>query len=154
MLEHYGRIRQSDFDQIEQISLQVKQKKDQTMSAGEAHLVPFSNCNEGLDAEYTAPTTPGKAAQNAAQHTAAEGVNEWNSTETPSTADPTQPLTSTALNGKRRQQETPHGIPEKPTSGGHGSRTRNRFPGTSFPMRPLAIRLPSNACTCRNLVVL
>ena len=28
-------------------------------------------------------------------------------------------------------------------SGGHGTRTRNRLPGTSFPMKPLAIRLPS-----------
>lgn len=28
-------------------------------------------------------------------------------------------------------------------SGGHGSRTRNRFPGTTFPVWPLAIRLPS-----------
>ncbi len=28
-------------------------------------------------------------------------------------------------------------------SGGHGGRTRNRFPGTTFPMSPLAIRLPS-----------
>jgi hypothetical protein len=38
-----------------------------------------------------------------------------------------QRLTSTALRG----------------SGGHGSRTRNRFPGTTFPVWPLAIRLPS-----------
>jgi hypothetical protein len=28
-------------------------------------------------------------------------------------------------------------------SGGHGIRTRNRFPGTTFPVSPLAIRLPS-----------
>ncbi len=28
-------------------------------------------------------------------------------------------------------------------SGGHGARTRNRFPGTTFPVSPLAIRLPS-----------
>jgi len=30
------------------------------------------------------------------------------------------------------------------TSGGHGTRTRNRLPGTTFPVWPLAIRLPSN----------
>src|SRR5690606_19795794 len=30
-----------------------------------------------------------------------------------------------------------------PNSGGHGTRTRNPLRGTSFPMRPLAIRLPS-----------
>jgi hypothetical protein len=28
-------------------------------------------------------------------------------------------------------------------SGGHGARTRNRLPGTTFPVSPLAIRLPS-----------
>jgi hypothetical protein len=28
-------------------------------------------------------------------------------------------------------------------SGGQGTRTLNRLPGTSFPVRPLAIRLPS-----------
>src|SRR3954462_12806120 len=32
-------------------------------------------------------------------------------------------------------------------SGGHGTRTRNRFPGTTFPVWPLAIRLPSKR-TC------
>ena len=33
-----------------------------------------------------------------------------------------------------------HGLP---SSGGHGTRTRNRLPGTTFPVWPLAIRLPS-----------
>jgi hypothetical protein len=32
---------------------------------------------------------------------------------------------------------------EKLLSGGHGARTRNRLPGTTFPVWPLAIRLPS-----------
>lgn len=32
-------------------------------------------------------------------------------------------------------------------SGGHGSRTRNRLPGTAFPVRPLAIRIPSDGAT-------
>ena len=35
-------------------------------------------------------------------------------------------------------------------SGGHGTRTRNRLPGTSFPMKPLAIRLPSNTAVPEN----
>jgi hypothetical protein len=30
-------------------------------------------------------------------------------------------------------------------SGGHGTRTRNRLPGTTFPVWPLAIRLPSES---------
>lgn len=38
-------------------------------------------------------------------------------------------------------------------SGGHGIRTRNRLPGTSFPMRLLAIRLPSSvASTVRRFI--
>jgi hypothetical protein len=32
-------------------------------------------------------------------------------------------------------------------SGGHGTRTRNRFPGTTFPVWPLAIRLPSESAS-------
>ena len=64
MLEHYGRIQQSDYDQIEQACLRIKQEKDQMMSDKEAHLAPFSNYNEGLDAEYTAPTPPGNTAKN------------------------------------------------------------------------------------------
>ncbi len=36
-------------------------------------------------------------------------------------------------------------------NGGHGDRTRNRFPGTSFPMKPLAIRLPSFLSDFRRL---
>ena len=32
-----------------------------------------------------------------------------------------------------------------PMSGGHGTRTRNPLRGTTFPVSPLAIRLPSEA---------
>jgi hypothetical protein len=35
-------------------------------------------------------------------------------------------------------------------SGGHGTRTHNRLPGTTFPVWPLAIRLPSGNRTCVN----
>ncbi len=34
-------------------------------------------------------------------------------------------------------------------SGGHGTRTRNRLPGTTFPVSPLAIRLPSGGAPGR-----
>ena len=44
---------------------------------------------------------------------------------------------NTKGNGRLRCVATDQG-------GGHGTRTRNRLPGTSFPMKPLAIRLPSN----------
>ena len=41
MLEHYGRIKKSDFDQIEQACQQIKQNKDQPMRSEEAHFAPF-----------------------------------------------------------------------------------------------------------------
>ena len=37
------------------------------------------------------------------------------------------------------------------TSGGHGARTRNRFPGTTFPVWLLTIRLPSGSCLFSSL---
>ena len=46
MLEHYGRTQKSDYDQIEQVCSQVKQKKDQTMRNEEAHFVPFPTQND------------------------------------------------------------------------------------------------------------
>jgi hypothetical protein len=38
-------------------------------------------------------------------------------------------------------------------SGGHETRTRNQFPGTSFPMRPLTIRLPSKVFQGNDLAI-
>ena len=49
------------------------------------------------------------------------------------------PQPAAAQNKSRQSVRTTASL----TSGGHGTRTRNRFPGTSFPVRPLAIRLPS-----------
>ena len=111
MLEHYGRIQQSDYDQIEQACLRIKREKDQMMSDKEAHLVPFSSCKEGFDTEYTAPTPPGKAAQNAAQHTAVEGGIEGNGAEMPPSTNTLQPLTGTVFSSKKRHREESHGIP-------------------------------------------
>ena len=80
---------------------------------------------------------------NASLYTAVEGVNEWNRAETPSTIESMQPLDVKALKGKKWKEGVPHGPPKNPHSGGHGSRTRNTFRCTSFPMRLLAIRIPS-----------
>ena len=78
MLEHYGRIQQSDFDQIDEACLQVKQKTDQTMSSEEAHLVPFPAQNDGFTPEYKTSKPPSGVMRNASLYTAAEGGIEGN----------------------------------------------------------------------------
>ena len=81
MLEHYGRIQQSDFDQIADACVQVKQKKDQMMGTVEAHVIPFQVQNDGSTLEYTESDTPRGVAQNAAQYTAAKGEMAQNEAE-------------------------------------------------------------------------
>ena len=55
-----------------------------------------------------------------------------------STAKGVQKMVGAQKKSSRRVGATASG-----ESGGHGTRTRNRFPGTTFPVWPLAIRLPS-----------
>ena len=83
MLEHYGRIQQSDFDQIAEACVQVKERKNQTMGLKEAHLVPFLSPNECFTLEPTASITPNKASLNASLYTAAEGEFEGQGAESP-----------------------------------------------------------------------
>ena len=128
MLEHYGRIRKSDFDQIEQACLKIKQKKEQTKSAGEAHLVPFLVQNEGFAVEDTGLNPPPRVAQNAAQYTAVQGGNKQNSTEISSHGVSTQPLTNIAVRGKKWKDGAPCGNPRIPQIGGGGNRTRVPIP--------------------------
>ena len=47
------------------------------------------------------------------------------------------------LGGVRLNSRQPLRATASLASGGHGTRTRNRLPGTTFPVSPLAIRLPS-----------
>ena len=58
MLEHYGRIQQSDYDQITEACVRTQQKKDQTMGHGEAHHAPFLMRNEGLATGCVGATSP------------------------------------------------------------------------------------------------
>ena len=51
-----------------------------------------------------------------------------------------------ASHAARAQPEVSVIFARRQTSGGHGTRTRNRLPGTTFPVSPLAIRLPSDRC--------
>jgi len=83
MLEHYGRIQRSDFEQIEQACVQFNTKKDQTMRGEEAHFVPFLTQNEGHTVEHTVSTPPTKASLNAALYTAVQGELGQNREETP-----------------------------------------------------------------------
>jgi len=105
MLEHYGRIQQSDFDQIAQACLQVQQKKNQTMGIAEAHLVPFLTQSEGYTIENISSNPSGKASLNASLYTAAQGGVSLNETESPSMTNSRNPLQSrhlTAIKGKGR----------------------------------------------------
>ena len=54
----------------------------------------------------------------------------------------------------QRKQENGHDtsvIVTNCQSGGHGDRTRNPLRGTSFPMKPLAIRLPSRQTSFKSI---
>ena len=135
MLEHYGRFQKSDYDQIAEACLQVQQKKDQIMEKKETHLVPF--VGESV-------MVPDGASWKASRYTVVEGVKRENEEERPVSIDSKQVLEITAHKGKKKKKEAPNGNLLNYPNGGHGSRTRNPLRGTSFPMRPLAIRLPSN----------
>jgi len=143
MLEHYGRFQQSDYDQIAQACVQVKERKNQTMGQKEAHLVPFLLQNEDITLESVAPIPQTRASLNASLYTAVEGGIRDNGAESPMMPDSIHALENKVHDGKNRQ-EVVHSVNHLNShSGGHGSRTRNPFRGTSFPMRPLAIRIPS-----------
>ena len=96
MLEHYGRIQQSDFDQIAEACVKIKEGKNQTMGQKETHLVPFPLRNEGL-------TPPNKASLNASLYTAVEGEFEGNGAENPSCPNLQHALENKAHDGSKRQ---------------------------------------------------
>ena len=137
MVEHYGRIQQSDFDQIEQACVQFNTKKDQTMRGEEAHFVPFLTQNEGHTVEHTVSTPPTKASLNASLYTAVQGELGRNREETPPCSDSTQPFEITALNGKKRQRKAHDANLPNCHSGWRGIRTHGTFPHAGFQDRSL-----------------
>ena len=143
MLEHYGRIQQSDYDQIADACVQVKERNNQPMGQKEAHFVPFRSQSECLTLEHTDPTPPSKASLSASLYTAARGEFKVHRVESPLSPDVPHALENKEHEGNKRQEMESCVNRPNSQSGGHGSRTRNTFRCTSFPMRPLAIRIPS-----------
>ena len=85
--------------------------------------------NEGIGLEITASNCPEGVAQNPAQYTAAEGGIEGQEEEIAPLFDFTQPVDTTALNGKKRHRAASCVKSLNYQSGGQGIRTLNRFPG-------------------------
>jgi len=110
MLEHYGRIQQSDFDQIAEACVQVKERKNQTMGQKETHLVPFLFQNE--------------VAQKAAQYTAVEGEFGCHGAESPTYTNLQHALENKAHDGSKRQALVSCVNCQNVLYGGGGNRTR------------------------------
>ena len=129
MLEHYGRHKQSDNDQIAEACEQVKQRKAKMTS--KASLFPSTPLptNMGLTAKITDSTPQNKASLNASLYTAVRGGIRGSGAESPSPQELTQPLDMIALGGKNRQEMASSVNRLNYQSGGQGIRTLNRSPG-------------------------
>ena len=87
MLEHYGRHKQSDYDQIANACEQIKKKNEPPKPPTgyeTIHYVSFPMQNVGLTVENTDSNSPMGVAQNAHQHTAVWGGIEGHGEELPS----------------------------------------------------------------------
>ena len=129
MLEHYGRIQQSDFDQIAEACERVKQEKEQLMEDKEPHSNSFLAQNDGFALEYSAPAPLDRTSLNTSLHTAVAGVFEWNEVEASSHNELPQPIAATAFNGTKWQGAAHSANSLNYHSGGQGIRTLNRSPG-------------------------
>jgi len=144
MLQHYGRIQQSDFDQIAAACERVREKKKRPMRSGEINLASTLTQKAGLTAGVGNTDLPKtKASLKASLYTAVRGGIGGNGAETPSCTNVQHALENKEHEGNKRQEMVSCVNAPNSQSGGHGSRTRNTFRCTSFPMRPLAIRIPS-----------
>ena len=83
MLEHYGRIQQSDFDQIAEACMKVREQKEQMTGSGEVFSVPFFSQNKGAIMKDTNVPLKSKASL----YTAVEGVMGVDRAESPSCPD-------------------------------------------------------------------
>ena len=110
--------------------MRINHKKNETMGHGEAHPVPFLMQNEGLTVENAGLNPSSRVVLNAAMYTAAEGVNERNSTETPTAPIRCNPLKVkhlTAINGTERNHTETSQI-HKPDGEGFEPPVRCRTP--------------------------
>ena len=126
MLEHYGRHKQSDYDQIAEACEQVKKRKAQKA----AHILdPCLIQNDRLPLASTASNLSEGVAQKAAQYTAVWGGIGQNRAESPSFMELVQLLTGKELSGTNRQEVATRVSSLNYHSGGQGIRTLNRSPG-------------------------
>ena len=144
-------IQQSDYDQVADACEQVRQKKTTSKTAVFPNTLLSQNADFTL--EYAAATIPDQASLNASLYTAAEGRIGGNRDESLSCPHVQHALENKEHEGKNRHKAASCVKSLNYNSGGHGSRTRNPVKGTSFPMRPLAIRLPSEHLPHYNLLL-
>ena len=104
MLEHYGRIQQSDFDQIAEACEQVKKKNEPQTGYEVVHYVSFPMQNVGLTMENIDSNSPKGVAQNAHQHTAVWGGIEGHEENLPSCNNSHHALENKAHEGSKRQE--------------------------------------------------
>ena len=133
MLEHYGRIQQSDYDQIEAACLEVKKAAKKT--ASNSNTAPPKK--DVFAAVYRTSIASEETASNTALYTAVEGGIEWNGAETPSSTNETQLLETTALSGKKRQDGASSENAPNYQTGWRGIRTPGTLPYADFQDRSL-----------------
>jgi len=122
MLQHYGRHKQSDLDQIAEACEQVRQKKDEVAQKA-AHFSPVSMQDDmAFTVEYTASNTPPGVAQKAAQYVAANGENDGNGAETPFLSNVHHVLENKEHEDNKRQELVTRAKPLNYQSGGQGIR--------------------------------
>jgi hypothetical protein len=73
MLEHYGRIQESDYDKIAEACRQIKQEKERSMGDREPNSAANLTQNEDFTLDIQASAPSFTVAQKAAQHTAVGG---------------------------------------------------------------------------------
>ena len=102
MLQHYGRIQQSDFDQIAAACEQVKHRKAPKL-AHSSHT--FLSVQEGITLETTVSNLPEGESPKAAPHLMARGGIEGHDGEMNQSYIFTQPLENKAHEGNKRHSE-------------------------------------------------
>ena len=134
MLEHYGRIQQSDFDQIAEACEQTRQKNEHAPLFSQSDLDRAASIskrkaslkalispsqNEGLNVASTDSTYPEKASLNASLYTAIQGGTEGHGAESPSCTNLRHVLKNKAHEGNKRQEIASYAkCPDYPIGGG------------------------------------
>jgi len=105
MLEHYGRIQESDFDCIAIARERVKQQKDQSVGKSSTLSPHFLRPNDGSIAENTDSNALQKVSQNPTQYTAVGGGIKGNGMESPVCANQHHALENKEHEGNEQQEE-------------------------------------------------